>query len=176
MKEENDITQEDQNYLYISKHPHSRSQKCPAMARVKTFPDNYSTKVVAILEKGTIVYLLNSTFGLLCGSVQYAGSRLEGIFTALQNSAVYAQASLNLNLNKRGSHCQYCCMHTLGSNVKFTLVSVLSLVEKLFRTILFCRDCFIIILTKSTLCLRKYKSDEKHTKLRKSYTILTKVD
>ena len=74
----------------------------------KNFPDNYSTKVVAILEKGTIVYLLNSTFGLLCGSVQYAGSKLEGIFTALQNSAVYAQASLNLNLNKRGSHCQYC--------------------------------------------------------------------
>ena len=50
-------------------NPHSRSQKCPAMARVKNFPDNYSTKVVAILEKGTIVYLLNSTFGLLCGSV-----------------------------------------------------------------------------------------------------------
>ena len=96
-------------YISISKNPHSRSQQCPAMARVKNFPDNYSTKVVAILEKGTIVYLLNSTFGLLCGSVQYAGSKLEGIFTALQNSAVYAQASLNLNLNKRGSHCQYCC-------------------------------------------------------------------
>ena len=56
-------------YINISKNPHSTSQKCPAMARVKNFPDNYSTKVVAILEKGTIVYLLNSTFGLLCGSV-----------------------------------------------------------------------------------------------------------
>ena len=109
MKEENDITQQDQNYIYIFlKIPILEVKKVQQWPESKIFPDNYSTKVVAILEKGTIVYLLNSTFGLLCGSVQHAGSRLEGIFTALQNSAVYAQASLNLNLNKRGSHCQYC--------------------------------------------------------------------
>ena len=52
-------------YIFL-KIPILEDQQWPES---KNFPDNYSTKVVAILEKGTIVYLLNSTFGLLCGSV-----------------------------------------------------------------------------------------------------------